>query len=59
MQMQTCREKHQCMEEKLQSHAEELRGEGCVIQGSPEKQNQEDVCAYIYILTIKGIYDLF
>ena len=45
------------MEEKLQSHAEKLRGEGCFIQGSPEKQNQEDgcvcVCVCVYSLKIK------
>ena len=45
------------MEEKLQSHAEKLRGEECFIQGSPEKQNQEDgcvcVCVCVYSLKIK------
>ena len=40
----------------MQSPAEKLRGEGCVIQGSPEKQKQEDaggLCVYICSLKIK------
>ena len=40
----------------MQSPAEKLRGEGCVIQGSPEKQKQEDeggLCVYIYIYSLK------
>ena len=41
------------MEQKLQNLAEELRGEGFIIQGSPEKQNQRKTSVCVCFLKIK------